>query len=124
MKQHIAACAVVFFAALPSVQADETGLASIHDTEYESGRRVCMTEHLHDGAGAGKTRKAAETAAKQAWTSFTAFEYGSDWGHYALAAHKTMECATAGGAWSCVTHARPCKHFVKPGSGGSESASR
>jgi len=36
--------------ATATVRADDSGLASIHDWRNESGRRVCMSDHFHDGS--------------------------------------------------------------------------
>ncbi|HEY7645026.1 MAG TPA: hypothetical protein VH858_08315 [Hyphomicrobiales bacterium] len=124
MKKQLAALTVLLCAAVPAAKADETGLAGIHAIAYESGRRACMTDHFHDGSGTGKTRKAAEAAARNSWISFTAFEYGSDWASFALAASKTMNCTNSGDSWSCSTAARPCRHASKPAQGTPRSASR
>jgi hypothetical protein len=116
MRKQFGVLAVALCAAASAAKADETGLAGIHTIAYERGGKACMTEHFHDGSGNGSTRKAAEAAAKESWMSFTAFEYGSDWGSYNLAAAKTMQCSEAGGnSWSCFTSARPCRRAAKPG---------
>ncbi|WP_176427209.1 MULTISPECIES: hypothetical protein [Rhodomicrobium] len=108
MKKQLVTIAIMLGAAIPA-KADETGLASIHEWKKESGRRICMAEHFHDGAGSGKTRKEAEAAAKASWASFTAFEYGSNWGRYDLAASKKLDCVQNANGWSCATTARACK---------------
>ncbi len=103
--------AMMMIAGAPAVKADDSGLASIHDWRNESGRRVCMSDHFHDGTGSGQTRQQAEAAAKSSWTSFTVFEYGTDWGSYSLAGSQTMDCSNSGAhAWSCSTSARPCRY--------------
>jgi hypothetical protein len=96
--------------ATPSMaQAQETGLADIHEWRRE-GSRTCMAEHFHDGSGNGATRKNAEASAIASWASFTIFEYGGRWGNYALAASKRMNCSQNGAAhWSCELTARPCR---------------
>ena len=124
MNKQLLTLAALLFAAIPTAHADETGLASIHEMRHEKGRRVCMTEHFHDGSGTGKTRKAAEEAAKESWVSFTVFEYGTDWGSYTLASSQTMECSNIGDGYSCATQARPCKRYVKPSANSAQSASR
>jgi hypothetical protein len=124
MKKQIAMLAFAAIAAAAPATADETGLASIHDIKSESGRRLCMTDHFHDGAGSGATRKEAETIARTSWASFTAFEYGMSWGSYDLAAAKSMNCSQGVGSWSCVTSARPCKRQTGPGRQSAKSASR
>jgi hypothetical protein len=111
MNKQLAFLAMMMIGAASSaVKADDSGLASIHDWKNESGRRVCMSDHFHDGSGTGATRKDAEAAARSSWVSFTIFEYGTDWGSHALAASQKMECGNASGqTWSCATSARPCK---------------
>lgn len=106
-------------AQITPVQADETGLATLHQWKHEKGRRLCMRDHFHDGNGTGKTRKIAEDAAKRSWMEFTVFEYGRDWGSYKRSASKTMDCrqsTVSAKSWTCSTSARPCKAYTKPGS--------
>lgn len=101
--------AVAAFITPGQTKADDTGFAYIHDMKPEKGRRICMTDHYHDGAGKGGTREEAEKSAKSSWASFTIFEYGSDWGSYELASTAKMDCSQSGGAWNCNTSAKPCK---------------
>ena len=68
-----------------------------------------MTGHTHAGAGSGSTRAAAEAEAAANYSSFTAWEYGDQWGSWRLAAGKTASCSQAGGGWSCSIEARPCR---------------
>jgi hypothetical protein len=68
-----------------------------------------MAGHIHDGSGSGASKTQAQNAAISSWTSFTAFEYGSDWARYNSAAGKSMKCKPAGSVWSCAVQARPCK---------------
>jgi hypothetical protein len=89
------------------LQAEETGVAGIH-TWVKVGGKTCLADHFHSGTGNGKTRSLAEKAAIQSWADFTAWEYGSTWGRYALAASKKMNC-DQGEGWSCFVEARPCK---------------
>jgi hypothetical protein len=129
MTKQLALFAMMMIAA-PAARADDSGLASIHDWKNERGSRVCMADHYHDGAGKGKTRLDAEAVAKSSWTSFTIFEYGTDWGSYKLAASPTMTCSNAAAeSWSCSTSARPCKkhsgaRVAKAARRGARSASR
>jgi hypothetical protein len=88
-------------------RAEETGMASIH-TWVKAGRKTCLADHFHNGSGSGKTRSQAERQAIQAWADFTAWEYGSTWGRYSLAASKRMTCER-GSDWSCQVEARPCR---------------
>ena len=98
-------------AALP---AAAQGLDGLHDQRAEGGR-WCMSDHSHAGSGSGSTRQAAERDAISNYAGFTAWEYGNNWGSYALAAGKSMSCSQGGGSWSCSLEARPCR----PMSGGS-----
>jgi hypothetical protein len=89
--------------------AQETGLDSLH-AQARVGRKICMTEHFHTGSGANQdTRKQAEREAIAAWSGFTAWEYGDNWGSYRLSEGKRMKCAQTGTGWGCTFEARPCK---------------
>jgi hypothetical protein len=78
-----------------------------------------MSEHFHHGSSAGHpTKKIAEAEAIRSWAGFTAFEYGSAWGDYAIAASKTLECSQSdSGSWGCEVDARPCKRATAPTTG-------
>jgi hypothetical protein len=89
------------------VQAEETGVAGIHSW-VKVGRKTCLVDHFHSGSGSGNTRSVAERQAIQSWADFTAWEYGSTWGRYTLAASKKMTCQR-GDSWSCFVEARPCR---------------
>jgi hypothetical protein len=109
MKKVFLPAALLLATLSTSVRADETGLASIHDWRKERGL-TCMSDHFHDGAGSGESRKAAEAKAVASWASFTILEYGTDWGSYQLAGSKKMDCSQAGpNSWSCNVTARACK---------------
>jgi hypothetical protein len=114
MKTCVAsACGLVLVAMLAgnaSAQGDETGIASIHQW-VKVGRRTCMLDHFHDGAGNGRTRQQAERAAINSWSEFTAFEYGSIWGRYSVAVSKKMDCSQSSGGWNCAVQARPCRPY-------------
>ncbi|MBO0763678.1 MAG: hypothetical protein J2P50_03675 [Hyphomicrobiaceae bacterium] len=88
---------------------DETGVAVIH-TWVKVGRKTCMADHYHSGNGDGATRLLATRHAIQSWADFTAWEYGSSWGHYWLAISKKMTCERTG-SWSCFLEARPCRRY-------------
>ncbi len=125
MKKTIALISLLFVVWAPAAVADETGFATIHAWKKEKGRRICMAEHFHDGSGVAKTRKQAEELAKRSWIEFTAFEYGTTWGTYELAASQTTDCRESGSAgWSCMVSARPCKRHIVRSDGHAESASR
>jgi hypothetical protein len=89
--------------------ADETGLASIHQFR-KVGKKTCLVDHSHDGAGTGTSRQVAELSAIRSWMSFTDLEYGSDWAQFRMAISKSMRCSTNGpGNWSCQLEAVPCR---------------
>ncbi len=81
----------VSFHGAPNAQAQETGIAGIHEW-VRVGRKTCLATHFHDGSGTGKTQKEAELAAIRSWEAFTAWEYGASWGRYALSESKKMSC--------------------------------
>ncbi len=108
-KRLIATATLVVCAATGQpADAHETGLASIHEWRREGGR-ICMSSHYHDGNGNGRTRHQAQLSAVRSWSDFTVFEYGRAWGHFSLAASKTIRCSGGGQAWHCAVAARPCK---------------
>lgn len=90
-------------------RAEETGLAEIHSW-VKMGRKTCMADHYHSGNGNAATRPQAERQAVQSWVDFTAWEYGTPWGRYSIAASKKMTCERTG-SWSCFVEARPCRPF-------------
>jgi hypothetical protein len=90
--------------------ADETGVAGMHDW-VKVGRKTCMADHFHDGSGSGATRRQAEAAAISAWSSFTAWEYGTSWGRYSIAVNKTMRCSGGARNYTCSISARPCRPY-------------
>ncbi|MGE5513116.1 MAG: hypothetical protein ACM31O_17940 [Bacteroidota bacterium] len=89
--------------------AQETGLDALH-AQVRVGGKICMLDHYHDGAsnGAG-SRKQAEAEAIESWASFTAWEYGNNWGSWRLAEGKSVSCDRGSGSWTCTLQARPCK---------------
>lgn len=92
-----------------SAVADETGMAGMHDWRREGGK-TCMTDHWHYGSSGGLgSQKAAEVEAIKSWSSFTDFEYGSNWARWSKAASKKMSCSKSGNGWGCSAEARPCK---------------
>jgi hypothetical protein len=94
-----------------TMQAQETGVAEIHSW-VKVGRKTCMLDHFHDGSGTGRTKKDAERAAIVAWSEFTAWEYGSPWGRYAIAESRSANCSQQSpSAWSCAIQARPCRLY-------------
>lgn len=101
-------CVLALASISTTVRADETGVAGIH-TWQKVGKKTCLVDHYHYGSGSGRTRKEAERAAIGSWAGFTAWEYGSSWGRYAIAVGKSMNCSNDAAEWSCSTHARACR---------------
>jgi hypothetical protein len=91
-------------------EAQETGIAEIHQW-VKIGRKTCMLDHFHDGSGSGSTRAEAERAAIKAWAEFTAWEYGTPWGRYSIAASRKADCSRSSGGWTCAVQARPCRPY-------------
>ncbi len=92
------------------VQAQETGLASIHSWVQVGRGKTCMASHTHDGSGTGKSKQEAERAAIRSWESFTIWEYGPPWGRYSESVSKTVNCnRTTSSDFSCHVNSRPCK---------------
>jgi hypothetical protein len=114
MKKGIAAACGLALLAICSgdalSQGAESGMASIHQW-VKVGRMTCLLDHFHDGNGTGANRRQAEQAAIRAWVEFTAWEYGSPWGRYAIAASKKMDCSQGSGSWTCAVQARPCRPY-------------
>lgn len=113
MKKKLcwAAAAASLFVSLgtaTSVQAQETGIAGIHEW-VRVGRKTCLATHFHDGSGSGKSQKEAEKAAIQSWEAFTAWEYGASWGRYALSESKKMTCdRPTTSEYKCNVTSRAC----------------
>ncbi len=109
-----AAMAVVFTlaAALNAVPAS-AGLDRMHKQAVEDGR-VCMVDHHHFiSSGAWPSRDMAMDTATRRWESFTAAEYGREWGKLTKAASITWKCAAhdgrRGSQVACELSARPCR---------------
>jgi len=91
------------------VQAQETGLASIHAWVPVGRAKTCMATHFHSGSGNGKTKKDAEKAAIASWESFTIWEYGPPWGRWTLSETKSVNCdKSTTSEFSCQVSSRPC----------------
>lgn len=89
--------------------ADETGFASAHEWRKERGLN-CMADHWHYGSSSGHPTKAkAEKAAIASWSSFTDFEYGSDWARWSKAGSKKSSCKDGSSGWECSVEARACR---------------
>ncbi len=95
---------------LPS-RANDTGLSALH-TKVRIGNRLCYTSHLHHGSGTGTSKRAAIRQAIKTWSSFTVWEYGSDWGRFSRAAGKSADCTVSGSrGWRCNVKARACRSY-------------
>jgi hypothetical protein len=85
------------------------GLDILHEQRREGGR-ICMSDHFHSGSSSGQpSQKIAVANAIRDWAGFTAWEYGTPWGSWNLAASKTTNCDGGGSNWTCTVEARPCK---------------
>jgi len=103
------ALAALSISAGAPVQADDTGMASMHEQRRVGGRR-CFTDHSHYGSSSGeRSRARALSAAIVSWREFTAFEYGTDWAHFGRAIGKSINCTGAGADWGCSIDATPCR---------------
>ncbi len=92
-------------------QADDNGFITIHDLRRE-GRYLCTVSHEHSGTGTSqRTKRLAIRSAARDWSSFTAWEYGTDWGRWSLARGKKISCQGARGNVTCTVVARPCKRW-------------
>lgn len=91
----------------PAAAAEE-GLITIHEL-VRVGNKICTRDHFHSGSSYGQpSRQAAIAAAGRDWSGFTAWEYGAQWGSFALSETKRISCNQASG-WSCTVDARPCR---------------
>lgn len=90
-----------------SVQANETGMASMHSWRLE-GRKTCLVGHYHTGTGAGATKRAARKAAVADWRGFTSWEYGSSWASFNHARSKSVRYTKSASGWEASLDGRPC----------------
>ena len=105
----LAAIVLLGIAGVDGVRADDTGFIDIHELRRE-GRLFCTANHSHVGTGkAQRTKKRAIRSAARDWSSFTAWEYGTDWGKWRYARSKYVSCDGPRGAIVCTVEARPCK---------------
>ncbi len=92
-----------------SAFADDTGFITIHDLRRERGM-LCTASHEHTGQGTTqRTKRRAIRSAARAWSEFTSWEYGTDWGRWRYARGKITECEGVRGAYTCSVIARPCR---------------
>lgn len=108
--------AVLAMALIPlpqgAVQADETGMASMHDWRRERGK-ICLVGHFHSGHGIGRTKKLARRAAIRSWQEFTAWEYGTTWAYFRRAANRSINVTRSASGWEANVEARACKRVRK-----------
>lgn len=105
----LTAVVLATFAISTLAVADETGFASSHDWRKERGLN-CFVDHFHYGSSTTQpTRALAERDAIKSWSSFTDFEYGSNWARYGKAGSKKMGCKKSPSGWECNVEARPCR---------------
>lgn len=100
--------AVILSAGFAPAIADQTGFASMHD-QARVGGKMCMTDHYHYGSGSGGNKAAAQKDAIASWSSFTDFEYGSDWARFSKAIGKRISCSRSTSGVDCQVEARPCR---------------
>lgn len=115
MRKVIAGGFAIAGLLLAAAPASAQSLADVLHAQRQEGARICVVDHFHYGSGSGPTRQAAERDAASGWMSFTALEYGDNWGRWSLAASKTMNCSQSGGNWSCNAEARPCRSIAAAG---------
>ena len=111
LSSGIIATIFSFFISAPSIAGD-TGVASMLHTLRGEKAMVCMVGHYHFGKSprAFGSRAKAYKAAINHWVTFTASEYGSDWGSYNRAASRSTDCEKASRTtWTCKVKARPCR---------------
>lgn len=105
----VPACVAALAVSTVSASANDTGLAGIHDLRRE-GKKLCMSDHFHNGNSAAQSSKAAALqAAISSWAGFTSLEYGSAWASFKKAASKQVTCTQGSSGWGCDINARPCK---------------
>ena len=116
MRISFIACmtaALVTLLGTPSARSDDTGFITIHELRRE-GSLYCTASHTHLGNGKEqRTKKKAMRSAAAAWSGFTAWEYGTDWGRWRYARGKKISCTGKRGAITCTVEARPCKPLRK-----------
>jgi hypothetical protein len=116
MRRLIAAAAVLTVLMAPlmaPVQAQETGVHTMHQTAPVGGK-LCMTSHQHFGESPPvASAKAGRTLAIHKWQTFTSEEYGRVWGSYAASVGKIEKCVGQAPNMICSVESRPCKPLRK-----------
>jgi hypothetical protein len=94
--------------------AEDTGLATALHDSARKGNLLCLTEHEHLGSSSAQpSEKAAIAVAITTWRQFTAWEYGSSWARWDIAAGKQIKCSRSPSGFSCDVVARPCKQLAR-----------
>lgn len=104
----IVAILMVFSLVVTPAMADQTGMADMHDQRREGGK-ICLTDHYHQGTGAGRTKRTARAAAITSWQEFTAFEYGLDWAYFRNAKSRGVSYDRTSNGWEAIVEGRPCR---------------
>ncbi len=103
---------VSLFLLAPAAQAQSVGLDGLHSQVAYRGK-VCFVDHEHSNGGSGPTRRAALRDAVGGWKSFTALEYGNEWGRFSLAKRRSGTCNktsfSGNSKWSCTVTAVACR---------------
>ncbi len=77
---------------------------------HAGGGRYCKIDHYHSGSGdTVSTLSQAKASASRSWSSFTAWEYGNQWGNISLAMDRNYKCSHPTTGWKCTVTAKPCK---------------
>lgn len=92
----------------PGAAVAQEGLSGLHEW-VKVGRKTCMVDHFHDGAGTGPTKAQAQAAAVRSWQDFTAWEYSDRWARFSAALSKSVTCTGTRGNITCNVSARPCR---------------
>ncbi|MEO0618588.1 MAG: hypothetical protein AAFZ01_04845 [Pseudomonadota bacterium] len=89
--------------------ASSQALLGLHEKMRVHGK-LCLATHRHTGhARARASKRQVANMAMQDWNSFTRLEYGDRWARFRHAHKRHVSCAPAGGGWSCMASALPCR---------------
>ncbi len=85
-------------------------LMLVMPSAHASGSRYCKVDHYHSGSGEeARSQVLAKRSADRSWSSFTAWEYGQQWGKISIAMNKNYRCSHPTTGWKCTVSAKPCK---------------
>ena len=72
--------------------------------------KYCKIDHYHYGAGSEQSSlQKAKADAANAWSSFTSWEYGAQWGNIRMAMSRSYNCSRSGIGYKCSVSAKPCR---------------